>query len=71
MLRAIGPSRTTPGPFHAFGFCGHGFQIGPDVGSCLSEMIRDGETPTPLAPFSTTRFRTAATVGAKLRRAFD
>ncbi|MFJ5368345.1 NAD(P)/FAD-dependent oxidoreductase, partial [Bosea sp. CER48] len=50
MVPVIGPSGTTPGLFHAFGFCGHGFQIGPGVGLCLSEIILDGETPTPLDP---------------------
>ena len=71
MIPVIGPSGTTPGLFHAFGFCGHGFQIGPGVGLCLSEMILDGETPTPLAPFSITRFRKAATVSEKFRKEFD
>ena len=33
MLPIIGPSETTPGLFHAFGFCGHGFQLGPGVGA--------------------------------------
>ena len=47
MIPVIGPSETTPGLFHAFGFCGHGFQIGPGVGLCLSEMIVDGG-PRPL-----------------------
>lgn len=71
MIPVIGPSGTTPGLFHAFGFCGHGFQIGPGVGLCLSEMILDGATPTPLEPFAITRFRTAATVSEKFRKEFD
>jgi sarcosine oxidase subunit beta len=71
MIPVIGPSGTTPGLFHAFGFCGHGFQIGPGVGLCLSEMILDGETPTPLEPFAITRFRTAATVSEKFKKEFD
>lgn len=71
MVPVIGPSGTTPGLFHAFGFCGHGFQIGPGVGLCLSEMIIDGATPTPLAPFSIARFRSAATVSEKFRKEFD
>ena len=49
--------RDHAGLFHAFGFCGHGFQLGPGVGAVLSEMILDGATPTPLAPFSIGRFR--------------
>lgn len=71
MIPVIGPSETTAGLFHAFGFCGHGFQIGPGVGLCLSEMIVDGATPTPLDPFSIGRFRGAAIVSEKFRKEFD
>lgn len=71
MIPVIGPSETTPGLFHAFGFCGHGFQIGPGVGLCLSEMILDGATPTPLEPFAIGRFRSATTVSEKFRKEFD
>lgn len=71
MIPVIGPSLTAPGLFHAFGFCGHGFQIGPGVGLCLSEMIVDGATPTPLEPFSIGRFRSATTVSEKFRKEFD
>lgn len=71
MVPVIGPSGTTPGLFHAFGFCGHGFQIGPGVGLCLSEMIVEGVTQTPLEPFSIERFRSAATVSEKFRKEFD
>lgn len=71
MIPVIGPSETTPGLFHAFGFCGHGFQIGPGVGLCLSEMIVDGTTQTSLNPFSIGRFRSTATVSEKFRKEFD
>jgi len=71
MIPVIGPSETTRGLFHAFGFCGHGFQIGPGVGLFLSEMIVDGATPTPLEPFSIGRFRSEATVSEKFRKEFD
>lgn len=71
MIPVIGPSATTPGLFHAFGFCGHGFQIGPGVGLCLSEMIVDGSTRTPLEPFSIGRFRSTAAVSEKFRKEFD
>jgi len=71
MIPVIGPSETTPRLFHAFGFCGHGFQIGPGVGLCLSEMIVDGATPTPLEPFSIGRFRSATAVSEKFRKEFD
>ncbi len=71
MIPVIGPSETTARLFHAFGFCGHGFQIGPGVGLCLSEMIVDGATQTPLEPFSIRRFRTQQTVSEKFRKEFD
>ena len=48
MIPVIGPSETTAGLFHAFGFCGHGFQIGPGVGSVLAEIDRGrGGPQTP------------------------
>lgn len=56
MLPVISPSATTPDLFHAFGFCGHGFQLGPGVGIVVSELLVDGATPTPLGDFSITRF---------------
>ncbi|MCU4178234.1 NAD(P)/FAD-dependent oxidoreductase [Bosea sp. BH3] len=71
MIPVIGPSLTQPGLFHAFGFCGHGFQIGPGVGLCLSEMILDGATPTPLDAFSIGRFQGEATISEKFRKEFD
>lgn len=71
MIPVIGPSATTPCLLHAFGFCGHGFQIAPGVGLCLSEMICDGATPTPLAPFAIDRFRTGVEASDKFRAEFD
>jgi sarcosine oxidase, subunit beta len=55
-IPVIGPSRTTPGLFHAFGFSGHGFQLGPVMGAVMSELILDGATPTPIAAFDIGRF---------------
>ncbi|WP_188825756.1 NAD(P)/FAD-dependent oxidoreductase, partial [Brucella endophytica] len=52
----IGPSRTTPGLIHAFGFSGAGFQIALAVGEVLAELVRDGHTATPIEAFSITRF---------------
>lgn len=52
----IGFSRTTPNLIHAFGFSGAGFQIAPGVGEVLAELVRDGETPTPIGAFSIDRF---------------
>lgn len=55
-LPVMGPSGTTPGLFHAFGFCGHGFQLGPGVGDAMAELIATGSCDTPLAPFDIKRF---------------
>jgi sarcosine oxidase subunit beta len=55
-LPVIGPSRTRPGLFHAFGFCGHGFQLGPGVGAVLAELAATGATETPIADFAIDRF---------------
>ena len=55
-LPIMGPSGTTPGLFHAFGFCGHGFQLGPGVGDAMAELIATGTCDTPLAPFDIKRF---------------
>jgi sarcosine oxidase, subunit beta len=71
MLPVIGPSATTPGLLHAFAFCGHGFQVGPGVGMCLSELVIDGATPIPLGPFSIRRFTDAVEVSEKFQREFD
>jgi sarcosine oxidase subunit beta len=71
MLPVIGPSATTPGLVHAFGFCGHGFQVGPGVGDCLAEIIDEGSSRTPLADFSITRFAGAAAVDDKIAKEFD
>ncbi|HWU00282.1 MAG TPA: FAD-binding oxidoreductase [Terriglobales bacterium] len=65
----VGPSETHPGLFHAFGFCGHGFQLGPAVGAVLSELIIDGKSETPLDGLSIGRFREKA--GEKVETAVD
>ena len=61
MLPVVGPSMTTPGLLHAFGFSGHGFQLGPAVGAVLAELALDGRTATPIDAFSIDRFRRAGT----------
>ncbi|WP_431284875.1 NAD(P)/FAD-dependent oxidoreductase [Humitalea sp. 24SJ18S-53] len=57
-IPVIGPSRTTPGLFHAFGFSGHGFQLGPAIGAIMAELVVDGRTDIPLDPFRVDRFGT-------------
>ncbi len=55
-IPVFGPSRRRPGLYHAFGFSGHGFQLGPAVGEILSELVLDGRTDIPLDPFRIDRF---------------
>ena len=55
-IPVIGVSRTTPGLLHAFGFSGHGFQLGPAIGAIMSELVLDGHTDVPLEPFRVDRF---------------
>lgn len=56
----LGPSRTTRGLFHGFGFAGAGFQIGPAAGEVLAELARDGRSDTPIEAFAIDRFGDAA-----------
>lgn len=55
-IPVIGPSCTTPGLVHAFGFSGHGFQLGPVVGEILAELVTQGRSASPLHPFRIERF---------------
>jgi sarcosine oxidase, subunit beta len=52
----IGQSPKAKGLFHAFGFSGGGFQIGPAVGILLSELIVDGRSFLPVEAFAVDRF---------------
>ncbi len=63
VLPVLGPSRTTPGLIHAFGFSGHGFMLGPAVGAVLSELVLDGRTDIPLGAFDIARFAAARFAG--------
>ena len=60
MLPVMGPSARHDGLFHAFGFCGHGFQLGPGVGSEMAELILTGRSLTDTEPFHIARFANAA-----------
>ncbi|WP_414833884.1 NAD(P)/FAD-dependent oxidoreductase [Afifella sp. YEN Y35] len=55
-LPALGWSAKVPGLLHAFGFSGHGFQLGPGVGSVLADLAATGDTNVPIEPFSIQRF---------------
>lgn len=52
----IGPSSRVKNLYHAFGFCGAGFQTGPAVGAVLCDLAVKGETETPIDAFSIGRF---------------
>jgi sarcosine oxidase subunit beta len=56
-IPVIGPSSTTPGLIHAFGFSGHGFQLGPVVGEILAELAIDGKPSISLDSFAVQRFK--------------
>jgi sarcosine oxidase, subunit beta len=53
----MGPSAKVSGLYYAFGFCGHGFQLGPGVGDVMAELIATGRTDTPIEPFAISRFQ--------------
>lgn len=61
-LPVIGPSHTAPGVFHAFGFSASGFQLGPGVGAVIADLITEGTTNVPIAPFDIGRFAEATGV---------
>jgi sarcosine oxidase, subunit beta len=58
----MGPSAKVAGLYYAFGFCGHGFQLGPGVGDVMAELMATGTTPTEIAPFSIARFGSATSL---------
>jgi sarcosine oxidase, subunit beta len=55
-IPVIGFSATTPRLVHAFGFSGHGFQLGPVIGLIIAELIDQGQSLSPIAPFAPERF---------------
>ncbi|PPR60483.1 MAG: Hydrogen cyanide synthase subunit HcnC [Alphaproteobacteria bacterium MarineAlpha4_Bin2] len=60
-IPVIGPSLNSTDAYHAFGFCGHGFQLSPIVGKLIAELISDGKSSLPIEPFSIARFIDAGT----------
>jgi sarcosine oxidase subunit beta len=60
----MGPSARVAGLHYAFGFSGHGFQLGPGVGDVMAELIATGATSTPIDPFLIGRFATEAALAA-------
>ena len=62
-IPVIGASRVQPGLVHAFGFCGHGFELGPIMGGIVAQLALDGATNWPIAAFAPDRFAGPAAVG--------
>jgi sarcosine oxidase subunit beta len=56
MMPVLGPSITRPGLFHACAFSGHGLQLGPAAAAAIAELIVEGTTTMPIAPFDIRRF---------------
>ena len=56
-IPVIGPSTTSEGIFHAFGFSAHGFQLGPAVGRVIAELITTGASNIPIDGLSMQRFQ--------------
>ena len=59
-LPVIGPSATEERAFHAFGFCAHGFHLGPAVGRILAELVTTGSSNVPIEAFRIDRFEATA-----------
>ncbi|MET2832102.1 NAD(P)/FAD-dependent oxidoreductase [Mesorhizobium shangrilense] len=59
VIPVIGPSQVARNLWHAFGFSGHGFQLGPIVGSVIADLVADGQSAIPIAAFSPARFSAA------------
>ena len=66
-IPVIGASRVGRNLFHAFGFCGHGFQLAPIVGKLIAELVIDGKASLPIGAFAVDRFATQPSDGVSGR----
>ena len=71
MLPVMGWSRTQKNLLHAFGFCGHGFQLSPGVGYTLAEMVDEGAPRIPIEAFAIDRFSKLKPDEERLTGEFD
>ncbi|MBR0681301.1 FAD-binding oxidoreductase [Roseomonas eburnea] len=55
-IPVIGRSTRAAGVVHAFGFCGHGFALAPLIGGIVADLVIQGATARPIAPFAPDRF---------------
>ena len=56
-IPVVGPSGTSEGVFHQFGFSTHGFQLGPGTGAVIAELVATGATNVPIADLAIGRFK--------------
>lgn len=71
MLPIVSASETTSGLYHAFGGSGGGFQIGPAVGHCLTNIILGQTDTVPMHPYAIGRFKSDLKASDKLKSEFD
>ncbi len=62
-IPVIGPSRAAERAVHAFGYCGHGFQLAPIVGRLVAELVTEGRASLPITAFAVDRFAAQAETG--------
>ena len=55
-IPVLGTSAESPGLVHSFGYSGHGFQLGPICGVIVADLVAQGGTDLPIAPFRPGRF---------------
>ncbi|MGI9452847.1 MAG: NAD(P)/FAD-dependent oxidoreductase [Geminicoccaceae bacterium] len=56
VIPVLGPSASSEGVFHSFGYCGHGFQLSPICGRIIADLVIRGETDLPISAFRPDRF---------------
>ncbi len=62
-IPVIGAS-VAKGAYHAFGFSGHGFALGPVVGRIIADLVVTGNTDLPIGAFHINRFSRPSVGGA-------
>ena len=55
-IPVVGPSSTSEGVYHQFGFSTHGFQLGPGTGAMMAELVATGATNVPISGLEIQRF---------------
>ena len=56
-IPVVGPSATSEGVYHQFGFSTHGFQLGPGTGAMMAELVATGATNVPIDGLGIARFQ--------------